>query len=149
MATKKTAPKKKPANNPAPRSRAVIKRYVTFYFPNIFVDDSEDKEVGHRDPAKLAIPEHCHAFCFYERKIITVDGERLKGPRKNYTGLYYINGDIFTLEQVRRQFPKEKILISNMECNKWGKVIRTKNGGWRPFEKDDSVFRVVQVARKK
>ena len=143
MVTKKVAVKKKAAKEAVPRCRSTVKKYVTFFFPSVFVDDEEDKEVGHRDPNKLKIPAGCHAFRFYERKVVTVDGETLKGPCKNYTGLYYINGDIFTIEQVRSQFPNEKILIDNMRGNGWDKVIRTRSGGWRPFEKDDNVFRVA------
>jgi hypothetical protein len=42
------------------------------------------------------------------------------------SGMYYINGKIETIEEIRdRADPSERILLSNMECNGWNQVVTT------------------------
>lgn len=61
------------------------------------------------------------------------------------SGVYYINGKVQTLEELRAENnPKNAILISNMENNGWDKVVTTFSP-WRftqPFyeDKDSVVF---------
>jgi hypothetical protein len=57
--------------------------------------------------------------------------------------LYYLGGTVETLEEVKaRATDKERILISNMEINKWDRVI-TNTNSWKwtqPLEPDDIVL---------
>jgi hypothetical protein len=117
-----------------------LKHYVEFLYPGIFVSESSVNEVKDRDPDKVVVPKECFAFLFFDRTETIVDDEILVGKRKNESGRYYINGVIYTLEQVKNQFPESKILISNIQCNKWNKVIKTRAGNWQPFEKNDTVI---------
>jgi hypothetical protein len=134
-------PKAKKAAKRAAPSKTNTKHYVKFFFPNVFVDDSETKQVETRETSSLKLPQFCHAFSFFDRVETSSGGEVLKGKPKNFSGMYYVDGEAWTLEQVRSKLPEERILIANMEGNKWGKVIRTRNGGFRPFEKGDQTFR--------
>jgi hypothetical protein len=57
--------------------------------------------------------------------------------------MYYLGGKVETLAQVKkRATEKDSILVSNMECNKWNKII-TNNNSWSitlPLEKGDVVL---------
>lgn len=59
-----------------------------------------------------------------------------------YSGYHYIDGTVETLEKIKaKNDPKNKILIENMECNKWEKVITlyTPYKWTVPFDKNDVV----------
>ena len=63
----------------------------------------------------------------------------------NRSGIYYINGVVETLSQVKAKGnPGDRILISNMESNGWDKVVTTYNPyKWtQPFNEGDSVVTV-------
>lgn len=55
---------------------------------------------------------------------------------------YYLGGKIMTLNDVKRQMSSEKILISNMECNKWDRIIINTNSYriTQPLNDDDVVL---------
>lgn len=59
--------------------------------------------------------------------------------------MYYLDGKVLTLEQVKaRNDPTDSILISNMECNCFNKVIiNTNSWKWtQPFEPGDIVLHI-------
>lgn len=61
------------------------------------------------------------------------------------SGVYYINGVVETLEEIKaRHDPNNRILVSNMECNGWDKVVTTFSPyRWtQPFNPDDAVVTV-------
>ena len=61
------------------------------------------------------------------------------------SGTYFINGVVETLEEIKAKGdPNNRILISNMECNGWNKVVTTYNPyKWtQPFTENDTVVTV-------
>jgi len=59
---------------------------------------------------------------------------------------YYINGEVSTLEEIKsRKLFSDNILISNMECNGWNRVVTTYNPSSRPqpLNDDDIVLNNV------
>lgn len=54
--------------------------------------------------------------------------------------MYYLSGTVLTIEDVKkRNNLNDKILISNMECNGYKKIVES-NTGWKwtqPFRKGD------------
>lgn len=68
--------------------------------------------------------------------------EDLDSKAINRSGIYYLNGVVETLAQVKAKGdPANRILISNMESNGWDKIVTTYNPyKWtQPFNEDDSV----------
>lgn len=117
------------------------KHYVQFFYPGALVSEIEEREVKSRDPKILkGVPKNCYAFRFFDREETTKNGEKLIGEDKNFSHTYYINGDVYTLSQVKKHFPSANVLISNMEINNWKKVIRNKFGQFMPFDRDDEVI---------
>jgi hypothetical protein len=57
--------------------------------------------------------------------------------------VYYLGGVVQTLAQIKaKNDPRDEILISNMECNRWDKVV-TNTNSWRwtqPLQKGDVVL---------
>jgi hypothetical protein len=119
----------------------MLKHYVEFLFPGIIVDESQCREVKSRDYRRLRkIPDGCYGFRFFDRTETRIDGEKLYGDNKNYSEVYYIDAYQYTLQDIKDQFPEQEILIFNMEANAIKKVVKTRCGNWKPFNKEDKVI---------
>lgn len=113
------------------------KCFVIFFSPGTFCAEQSEKPIDDWDiniAVKMArkIKERYNAtpygFCFTtrERKDDELDSKEVKR-----SAMYYLGGEVLTLEQIKaRNDPTDKILISNMECNGWKKVVDNRNS-WR------------------
>lgn len=120
----------------------MIKHYVSFLLPGIIVCETITREVKLRDPeAARPYPKNSFAFMFYDREEETVNGELLAGKNKNYSGTYYIDGRILTVEEVKKLYPEDKILIDNTTFNNIDKVIVTRLGNFQPYNDNDTVVK--------
>jgi hypothetical protein len=81
-----------------------------------------------------------YGFCFTtrERKDDELDSKEIKR-----SGTYFLGGKVLTLKDIKkRKDPKDRILISNMECNHWDKVVENCNS-WKvvlPLHKNDKII---------
>lgn len=117
----------------------MTKHYVEFFYPGVFISETSTKEISNRD-AKINLPKGAYGYRIFSREEVVLDGETLYGERKNYSGITYY-GKILTLDDVKELEPKDhyEILISNMEINKYDKVVRTICGNFQPLDKNDVV----------
>ena len=112
------------------------KQYVEFFYPGAFVSESEVREVPNR-VASVDAPEECFAYKFFERQETEAeDGEVLLGKPRNYSGTHYF-GKIKSLDDIKREMPNQRTLISNMERKGWDKVVQTRRGNYQPFTEQD------------
>jgi hypothetical protein len=104
--------------------------------------DSTEKEVADRNPSRAKRSKDYYAFRFFDREeIVSRDtGKKLAGENFNYSGLYYPNAEVYTLEQVKKLFPRDETLITNMTNNKYKKAVKTRCGNWQPLERGDKVI---------
>jgi len=96
-----------------------------------------DKDIKNIIPKDMKFPKNAYAFEIYEQENI-VDGEKVFiGEAKRIGPMYYHpDSKIETLAQVKGNPNASKTLISNMECNKWDKVIWTRWNNWpQPYKK--------------
>lgn len=136
----------------------MIAHFVTFYSPGTFVSETSTRpiaswsvETAKRMAGSIkerygAIP---YAFCFSTRS---------RGPKDldskvvKTSARYYLGGKIETLAEVKaRATDKDRILISNMECNGWDRII-TNNNSWRvslPLDPGDVVLAWTPPQTKK
>jgi len=123
--------------------------FVTFLSPGTFVHEETTKPIESWDVEKAkrmarSIKErHAatpFAFVFTTR---SRTGEDLDSKEVKRSGRYYLGGKIETIEAVRkRNDPNERILLGNMECNKWHRIIVNTNS-WKivqPLDVDDVVL---------
>jgi hypothetical protein len=110
-----------------------LTHYVSFYYPGFFFGEESVKKIKNRE-VKIDIPEGAFAYQFWDQEETKSGNETLRGNRKNYSGYYYPQGTVYTLAQVKEKFPQETMLISNMELNKYKKVVETRRGNWQPFD---------------
>lgn len=115
-----------------------LKQYVEFLYPGILFPESEIREVSDRD-SLIDAPKNCFAYQFFERQETNAeDGEVLLGKPKNYSGRFYF-GKLKTLEDVKKETPEARTLISNMESNNWNPVVLTRRGNYQPFGERDQI----------
>lgn len=138
----------------------VKKHFVTFYSPGTFFAEDTTKPISSWDIEKAmemahGVVERYNAtpfgfrFSTRERKAKDLDSKETKT-----SGMYFLGGKIETLAQVKKRptaKTEDRILISNMEGNKWGKII-TNNNSWKmvqPFREDEGDVRLDWKPRKK
>ena len=125
------------------------KHFVTFFSPGTFVAEDTTRSIDSWDVNKAkemakSIKERYGAtpygfqFSTRERKDDELDSKVIQR-----SGMYYLGGKVLTVSQLEKMNdPKNKILISNMKCNGWKRVIQNNNS-WRwtqPLEKGDKVL---------
>jgi len=77
-------------------------------------------------PKKL--PNNCFGFRFYDQTEVKKNKEVLVGKPKNYSTWHYEAGKVYTLEEVKKKYPGNTILISNMQKDDTKRVLMTKFG---------------------
>lgn len=124
------------------------RHFVAFYSPGTFVAENTQLPIDAWDVSvakKMArgIIERHGATPYGFRFITRSRGDQDLDSRVTAkSGMYFLGGTVETLDDVKAREPKESILVSNMECNGWDRVITTTNG-WKwtqTFEKDDVVL---------
>ena len=117
----------------------MLKQYIEFFYPGSFVSETSTQEVVDRTPPD-ELPKGAYGYRYFAQSEVTQDGETLCGKPKDYSGTTYY-GDVMTLEQVKALTPSSdyRILVSNMECNGWERVVRTIRGQFMPLHAGDSV----------
>lgn len=123
----------------AKKGSAMLKQYIEYFYPGSFVGESSAQEVAGRTPP-AELPKGAYGYRFFSRSEVTQDGETLRGQPKDHIQMTYF-GEVMTLEEVKGMTPagKYKILVSNMENNRWGRVVRTIRGQFMPLNDGDSV----------
>ena len=115
--------------------------YVEFLYPGSFMSESSTREVKTRDTSKVKVPKNAFCFSFFDilSVVVEADGNKVKltSERVNMSPKHYYGGRLYTVAELKRDFPGERILISNIEGNGYKKAIRCRTGNWQPFEETD------------
>jgi hypothetical protein len=118
----------------------MLKQYVEFFYPGSFMSETSAQEVADRAPPD-ELPKGAYGYRFFARSEVVQDGETFIGKNKDYSPTTYC-GEVFTLEDVKALTPRGnyRILVGNMECNKWDRVVRTIHGQFMPLNDGDAVL---------
>jgi len=127
------------------------KHFVTFLSPGTFCAEQTTQPIEEWNVdeavarARNIVERHAatpYGFQFSTRERTDDD---LDSKVTETSGVYYLGGEIQTLEQIKAKGdPADSILISNMECNGWDRVVINTNS-WRwtqPLNDGDIVLPV-------
>ncbi len=130
-------------------SAMVTQHFVHFLSPGTFTSEETRKSIDCWSPEQAAIMANSirerhgakpYGFQFSTR---SRDGSELDSHETARSGMYFLGGTILTLDEVRnRKDPADRILIANMEANRWDRVIET-NKSWKitlPFRNEDTLL---------
>jgi hypothetical protein len=124
----------------------VRRTYVEFLYPGMLFGESSTQEVNTRDLSKVKVPKNTFGFKFFDILSVVVDADGKKVPltseRTNVSPVHYYGGKIYTVAELKREFPNDDILIGNIEGNGYKKAIRCRTGDWRPFKETDILVSV-------
>lgn len=119
-------------------AKVTTTHYVEFYYPGVFFPETEVLEIKSRKQ-KIDIPSNCFGYLFFDIKSTGTGKNKMTTDRLNETPMTYF-GKRYTLAQIKKQFPKERILISNMSQYKPAVAVRTRCGNWRPLLEGETVI---------
>ena len=92
----------------------MLKHYVEFLYPGIYIASTNFTEIPERDVSKVEIPDNCFLFRFFDRIVSVIDG--IPSPdRKNISNWYY-KGEEMTLEQIKARFRNDDKYMIAIYC---------------------------------
>lgn len=113
------------------------KHFVTFYSPGSFVSETSRMEIESWDVKKAVemsktIKERYGATPYgFKFSTNSREGDELDSKETASSNFYYLGGKIITLDEIVAQNdPSNSILISNMKCNNWDRVVENTNS-WK------------------
>lgn len=116
---------------------------VEYLYPGSFVSEASSVVCGHNNADQIECPDCAFAFRFFDRvtQTATLEDGRTHDhvERENVGGWYYPGGEVLTVEDVEALDGDHRILLSNMRCNGWDKVVRSRLGNFQPFDAADVV----------
>jgi hypothetical protein len=120
--------------------------YIEFLYPGTFFAESGSRRVERRELPE-AIPGQATGYRFFTRTEVDVDGEKLVGRPKDYSGWTYF-GKEYSAEQVQAMAGEHvRILRDNMRINGWTRVVQTAYGQWYPLTDGDVVVPDADMER--
>ncbi len=124
----------------------VRKTYVEFSLPGVFFSEGLVREVKTRDIARLRVPKDAFAYYFFDVLTESVEDQgkkvTLTSPHINISPRYFYGGKVFTLDELKNEYPKETTLIINVEFSNTQKAILCRTGNWQIFEKNDVLVEI-------
>lgn len=108
------------------------KHYVRFILKGNLFNNYRTEEIEARNLDHIRIPDDAFAYFFFDR---IFEDQKISDPQ-NISPVIYI-GIKYSLEEIKKDFPDAKILISNLEKNGCTNAVRTTFGNWQFLRKKD------------
>jgi hypothetical protein len=129
-----------------------MRHFIEAYDTRQFFTEEYSFQIPERTFAAAleVMPNHCSYFRFYDLvdgplpdAVPTPEGVSVqyRYERLNVSGPVYPGGTLFNADDIRQMNADGRydILLSNMECNGWARVVRHRGGGFQPYSLDAMV----------
>ena len=120
----------------------MVKHYVEYLYPGNITNQTSVSEIPRRAVKNIELSDDCIGFRFFDKTETVVDGEVLKGEKRNVSGWYY-RGEKMTLQQAKTDYGKNfktQIILSSMEDLGHTTIVKTKFGDFLPLKKEDKIL---------
>lgn len=117
-----------------------IEHHVEILYPGSFYPEEYTYKISRRETSEVYKHAKPGMFCFsyYDVEVRSgklEDGELITDHKiVNKSGRFYPGGTLLNLTEVKLLGPDFRILASNMECNGWKVIVKTRRGNFQPFE---------------
>ena len=108
------------------------KHYAIVFFPGLALSNQTTLEVKDRTPDSVPLSKSCFAFTFFDQTEVRFEGELLKGERKNYSGTYFIDGTILSVEDAKKEPALRLTNLSHLRPDEL--MVKTRSGSWQWFD---------------
>lgn len=90
---------------------------------------------------EVYLPSGAIGYRFFSQSEMVIDGERLKGERKEYSDFYYM-GKMYELNKLKEEFPGvvDDMGMKLLEATGITKVVRTPEGAIVPLRSGDKIL---------
>lgn len=117
--------------------------FVEYLFRDGELTRTAIEEVFDRKVDLEKVPKNVFGYRFFDREEIQgEDGTSVLGPRENESGTTFLGKRVYTLEEVKSDFPNLNGIITFMTYNRCPNVVLTKMGNWQPFKIGDFLIEV-------
>lgn len=130
------------------KARVSTTTYVSYLYPGLIVSNESNMEVPDRNPereARREAADSAFGFSYFDIVSAVVEiGETLiqtTSNRRNISCTYYIDGEVLDIDQVAALPGDHQIMLDNMRCNDWDRVVRCRSGNFQPFDESDALVR--------
>lgn len=119
--------------------------YAEFNYPGTFMPETSIVQVTEEEfnnPKLIAVKakKNAYSFTLFSRLEGKTQGKYMvTSDRIPILKTFFIGGNVYTLDEVKKLFPDKKTLISNMQ-DQWPKVILCRTKNWQPFQENDVLF---------
>ena len=115
------------------------KHFAIVFFPGLSMSNQTTLEVKDRTPDAVPLSKSCFAFRFFDQTEVKFGGELLKGERKNYSGIYYIDGTTLLVEDARKEPALRLTNLSHLRPDEL--MVKTRSDSWQWFDpKKDHIY---------
>ncbi len=121
--------------------KKTTKHRVTYYYPGSFVANLSNQDIVDRYSIGK-IPKGCYGLSVTDFTEVLIDGETIRGKETNESGMVFF-GQKMDAEDVKNENDQEgkyDILLSNMRCNDYEFVVKTRSGWFQPVREGDVVL---------
>jgi len=115
-----------------------IRTYVEFLLPGTMFSEAETRPLPYRGAPITNVPARCFGYRVFDRREVEEGGETLVGKPHNYSPTTYF-GREYSVADLVRDMPHERVLISNIRDNGYHRAVRTRLGNWQPLRDGDLV----------
>jgi len=116
--------------------------YVQYLHRGLIISEGSSRRVRERDAARCAREAEVSAFAFrfYDEVTGFIGDDPVRSGPVRESGLYYIDAERLTAEDVAALPGDYSVLLDNMRGNQWPAVARCRTGNFQPLRPGDVVI---------
>jgi hypothetical protein len=115
------------------------KHFAIVFFPGFAMSNQTTLEVKDRTPDAVSLSKSCFAFRFFDQTEVEFEGETLKGKPKNYSGTYFIDGVVCSVDEAVSTHSFDVANLCTLRPEEL--LVKTRSGSWQWFDpKKDHIY---------
>ena len=120
----------------------ITKHFEIVYFPGFATSNQTTTEIKERTPDSVPIVKNCYGFRIFDRTEVTFEGELLKGEPKNHSGMYFIDGEVCSVDEAVQNHGLQIADLAHLRP--YELLVHTRFGSWQWYDPiKDHIFFII------